>query len=72
MKYYSYRASDRSKSEGFFIDTVSEREIISTYWPSWYADMCDRYEAAYIDENYTVQDCIDDWVYLHRAWLSTP
>jgi hypothetical protein len=32
--------------------------------------MCAKYEQAYIDENYTFEDCLEDWIAVNWAWES--
>lgn len=69
MRYFSYYGkSDDGESH---IETISENEIRRNYWPVWYAQMCDRYEQAYVDEHYCFEDCLDYWISTHRAWSVT-
>lgn len=47
--------------------TVSEEEIKKDYWDYWYYTMCQRYDRALVDEEYTFENCIDDWKSIHFA-----
>jgi hypothetical protein len=67
VRYFSY---DHYSDDGGYIETVSEEEVRANYWPHWYAKMCEKYEQAYVDEHYSFEDCLDDWVIIHHAWPS--
>jgi len=30
--------------------------------------MCERFEQSYVDQNYSFEDCLDDWVVVNWAW----
>lgn len=47
---------------------MSEDDIRKEYYPYWYEKMCDKYEQAYVDENYSFEDCLEDWKIVHWAW----
>jgi hypothetical protein len=74
MRYFSYNEYDPNSpfadETGGYIVTVSEDDIKRTYWPYWYNRMCAKYEQAYIDENYTFEDCLEDWIVVNWAWES--
>jgi hypothetical protein len=74
MRYFSYNEYDPNSQfadeTGGYVVTVSEDDIKRTYWPYWYNRMCAKYEQAYIDENYSFEDCLEDWVVVHHAWES--
>ena len=74
MRYFSYNEYDPNSQfadeTGGDIVTVSEDDIKRTYWPYWYSRMCAKYEQAYIDENYTFEDCLEDWIIVNWAWES--
>lgn len=67
MKYYSYYEYEPNRP---YIVTKSEEDIRKEYWSYWYDKMCMKYEQAYVDENYSLNDCIEDWVVVHWAWAS--
>lgn len=48
-------------------ETLSEVEIIATYWDYWYGKMCERFGKDHVDLNYCKQDCIDDWTVVNWA-----
>ena len=64
MRYYSY---DDHIENGDRTITVSEDEIRKEYYPHWYKMMCIKYEQAYVDEHYSFEDCLEDWITIHYA-----
>lgn len=68
MKYYSY---NEYTNGGGIILTMSEDEIVRSYWDYWYGMMVKKYGKEHIDANYTIFDCIEDWVIVNNAWEST-
>lgn len=68
MKYWSISYPDENDND--VVETLSEDEIIKQYWDYWYGKMCEKYSKEHVDENYTKQNCIDDWTILHWAWQS--
>lgn len=48
------------------IVTLSEEEIIRSYWPYWSEQMKNK---GYT--NLCKEDCLDDWVTVNWAWEST-
>ena len=69
MRYYTYCQPANEQGDPEYI-TMSENEIRKEYWPHWYQKMCDKYERSYVDENYSFEDCLDDWKIIHWAWIS--
>lgn len=69
MKYYTICYPVENGEPEF--ETLSEQDIIDQYWNYWYGKMCEKLGQQYVDDNYTKQDCIDDWVYIHWA-VPTP
>lgn len=65
MRYFSFNEFDES---GGSVVTMSEEEIRKEYWPHWYGKMCQKYEQSYIDEHYSFEDCLEDWITVHWAW----
>jgi hypothetical protein len=37
------------------------------YWDYWYEKMCAKYGKEYVDDNYSKDDCINDWVVVNWA-----
>ena len=74
MRYFSYNEYDPNSlfadETGGYIVTVSEDDIKRKYWPYWYNRMCAKYEQSYVDENYTFEDCLEDWIVVNWAWES--
>ena len=68
MKYWCINYPDEQGNDT--VETLSEREIIEQYWKHWYGKMCEKFGKEHVDENYSPQDCIDDWVVCHWAWES--
>jgi hypothetical protein len=48
-------------------ETLSDAEIIATYWNHWYGKMCEKFGKDHVDAHYCKQDCIDDWTVVHWA-----
>ncbi len=67
MKYWCYSAFDTKTGDPVVV-TISEDEIIAQYWSYWYNQMCNKLGVEYVNQNYTKQDCIDDWVVVNWAW----
>lgn len=65
MRYFSFNEFDES---GGSVATMSEEEIRKEYYPHWYKKMCQKYEQSYVDEHYTFEDCLEDWITVHWAW----
>jgi hypothetical protein len=65
VRYFSYNEYDENSG---CVVTVSEEDIRKEYWPYWYKKMCAKYEQSYVDQNYTFEDCLEDWVVVHWAW----
>lgn len=68
MKYWCISYPDENDID--VVETLSEDEIIKQYWPYWYCKMCEKFGKEHVDENYSHQDCIDDWTVVHWAWRS--
>lgn len=68
MKYYSYNEYISEPGIDDYVETKSEEDIRKDYWPYWYNQMCKKFGKEYVDANYTIQDCIDDWVIVNWAW----
>lgn len=47
--------------------TVTEIEIINSYWQPWLEKKVSKHGMDFVIKNYTVEDCIDDWIALHYA-----
>lgn len=75
MKYWSYNEYDpdspHADETGGYVVTLSEEDIVKEYWNWWYGKMCEKFGKEEVDKNYSVQDCIEDWVIGRWAWEST-
>lgn len=74
MRYYSYNEynpdSPLADKTGGYVVTLSEEEIRKEYYPYWYGRMCEKFGKEHVDKTYCFEDCLDDWVIVHWAWLS--
>lgn len=66
MRYYSYVQPYNEQGDPEYVIT-SEECIRKDFWSEWYKKMCIKYEQSYVDQNYTFEDCLDDWKLLHGA-----
>lgn len=68
MKQYSYVEYDPEiGTDMAVVKTITEDSIIKHYWPYWYTRMCAKYGKQHVDENYTAEHCIEDWVTVNWA-----
>ena len=65
MRYYSFNEFD---SESGWVSTVSEEEIRRDYFPYWQKKMIDKFGEEYCKYNYSFEECLIDWMYIHHAW----
>jgi hypothetical protein len=47
---------------------ITEQEIRVEYWPYWYERMCKKFGKQEVDEKFTWEDCLNDWVITNWAW----
>jgi hypothetical protein len=74
MRYFCYNVP--TYIDGEFIDegevvTISEDEIRENYYPHWLRRMYEMHGKEYVDEHYTFEDCLDQWIVVNWAWEST-
>jgi hypothetical protein len=67
MRYFSFNDYD---DQGVHVVTMSEEEIRREYWPYWYKKMCEKYGQERVDNDYTFEDCLTDWIIVNWAWES--
>ena len=67
MRYFSYNEYDEN---GGHVVTQSEEEIREQYWPYWYGKMCDKFGKEHVDQNYSFEECLEDWIVVNWAWES--
>jgi hypothetical protein len=72
MRYYSYNqfSNDENGEVIGKVVTVSEEEIKDGYFPYWYDKMCEKYGKKIVDENYSFEECLNDWIVVDCAWES--
>ena len=74
MRYYSYNEYDPDSpladEGGGYVVTLSEEDIRKNYYPYWYKKMCEKFEQSYVDQNYSFEDCLSDWIVVNWAWES--
>lgn len=71
-RYFSYNEYDPesplSDENGGYIVTLSEEKIRQEYYPWWYEQMCKKFGKEKVDETYTFEDCLEDWIVVNWAW----
>lgn len=65
MRYFEY--SDPDNEGNPEIKILNEEEIVKSYWPYWYAQMCKKFGKEVVDKSYSFSDCIEDWVVVNWA-----
>ena len=72
MRYFSYNEFDSdnplSDDTGGYVQTLSEEDIRREYYPYWYKKMCEKYGQERVDNDYTFEDFLGDWIIVHWAW----
>lgn len=68
MRYYSYNEYNDVPDCSGYVVTFREEEIRATYYPYWYGKMCDKFGKEIVDNNYSFEDCLKDWVDVNWAW----
>lgn len=66
MKYYSYNEYDPDPTKRVVV-TLSEQEILNTYWDLWKEEGIKRWGKEHFEANYSEKDCIEDWVVVNFA-----
>ena len=46
---------------------VSEEEIRKDYYPYWYEKMCQKFGKDVVDEQYSFEDCLEDFIVTNWA-----
>lgn len=65
MRFWTIAYPDENGND--VIETLSDAEIIATYWDYWYGKMCGTTSKEHVDTHYCQQDCIDDWTVVNWA-----
>ena len=69
MRYFTFAQPVNDEGDPEHV-TMSEDDIRKEYWPYWYGKMCAKYGHQYVDDNFTFEDCLTDWIIVHWAWES--
>lgn len=69
MRYYSY--NELGDNDENIVVTMSEEEIKKTYYPYWYERMCKKFGKEHVDQNYSFNECLEDWIVVNWAWESS-
>lgn len=64
MRYYKIHSTVENT-----YSTLSEKQILESYYSQWYKKMCDQYEQAFVDATFSFEDCLEYWVISNRAEL---
>jgi len=69
MRYYRYVEPRDPDNNDFSAETItlSEQEILDYYWDYWYHEIRKKYSTEMVDEGYSKQKCIQDWMTVHWA-----
>jgi len=70
MRYYCYNELADDGSSNLVI-TMSEDDIRRNYYPYWYDRMCKKFGKEEVDDKYSFEDCLTDWLVVNWAWEST-
>jgi hypothetical protein len=68
MRYFEYVEPDDTLEMEPLTIRVSEDDIRREYYPYWYERMCEKFGKKLVDESYTFNDCLDDWMITNWAW----
>lgn len=67
MRYFSYHEYYENPNTNTVV-TMSEEEIREGYYDWWYEKMCKKFGKERVDENYSFEECLEDWKITHYAW----
>ena len=77
MRYYCYNepvfqvdANGFHTVVGNEVVTVSEEDIRRDYYPYWRAQMVKKFGEDIFAQQYSFEDCLDDWRVVNWAWES--
>jgi len=70
MRYYCYNELADDGSSNLVI-TMIEDDIRRNYYPYWYDRMCKKFGKEEVDDKYSFEDCLTDWLVVNWAWEST-
>jgi hypothetical protein len=65
VKYYTIAYPGASGED--VVETLSEDQIITQYYPYWFSKMIEKYGKEHFEKTWCAQDCISDWVIIHWA-----
>lgn len=70
MKYWTIVTPTNANDSTPIYETLSEDEIIKQYWEYWSSRMINKYGEEEFKKNWSIKECIEDWVTIHWAWES--
>lgn len=70
MRYYTWVEPKSGDDPSPVYVTWSEEEIREKYYPYWYGRMCEKFGKDEVDDLYTFEDCLDDFVVTNWAEVS--
>jgi len=47
---------------------ITEDQIKAEFWPQWYSRMCIKFGKHEVDQKFTFEDCLQDWIITNWAW----
>ncbi len=47
---------------------ITEQQIRAEFWPHWYERMCRKFGKSEVDQKFTFEDCLQDWIITNWAW----
>ena len=69
MRYYCYNElADDGVSN--IVVCMSVDDVRRDYYPWWYERMCKKFGKEHVDQHYSFEDCLTDWIVVNWAWES--
>ena len=72
MRYFKYNEYDPhsilADDSGCYTVLYCEQKIKDMYWPYWYDRMCAKFGKDIVDNAYTFEHCLEDWICTNWAW----
>ena len=65
MRYFQHMEPNEDGEDITVITT--DEDIRRAYYPYWYDKMCKKYGKEHVDETYSLEECIEDWMIIHYA-----
>ena len=65
MRYFQHMEPNEDGEDITVI--ITDEDIRRAYYPYWYDKMCQKYGKEHVDETYSLEECIEDWMIIHYA-----